>query len=147
MWYITNLQFSRCSAQHSAGCLPEIREKQIMCTPFPMRQELTISHNKIYSDIVSELEARQMAMLTIGDQACIRLYVYLACHAGGFTAVMVLCSRFVRCGPTAAFRLVRWWMRYISYRLRMMWGILWAIRWGLCIPWNLQEKACRAYGN
>lgn len=40
--------------------LPEIEKKQIMCTPFPMikdKEKLTISHNKIYSDIVSELEA------------------------------------------------------------------------------------------
>ncbi len=56
--------------------LPEIEKKQIMCTPFPMikdKEKLTISHNKIYCDIVSELEAgKNVAMLTIGDQACIR---------------------------------------------------------------------------
>lgn len=67
--------------QHSAGCFTGDREKQIMCTPFPMikdKEKLTISHNKIYSDIVSELEAgKNVAMLTIGDTSVYSTYMYI----------------------------------------------------------------------
>lgn len=61
--------------------LPEIEKKHIMCTPFPMikdKEKLTISHNKIYSDIVSELEAgKNVAMLTIGDPSVYSTYMYI----------------------------------------------------------------------
>ena len=75
--------------------LPEIEEKQIMCTPFPMikdKEKLTISHNKIYSDIVSELEAgKNVAMLTIGDPSVYSTYMYIHKRVmqAGFTAVMI----------------------------------------------------------
>lgn len=56
--------------------LPELEKKQIMCTPFPMikdKEKLTISHNKIYCDIVSELEDGKMwQCLQSAIQACIR---------------------------------------------------------------------------
>ena len=52
-----------------------------MCTPFPMikdKEKLTISHNKIYCDIVSELEAgKNVAMLTIGDPSVYSTYMYI----------------------------------------------------------------------
>ena len=75
--------------------LPEIEKKQIMCTPFPMikdKEKLTISHNKIYSDIVSELEAgKNVAMLTIGDPSVYSTYMYIhkRIMQAGFTAVMI----------------------------------------------------------
>lgn len=75
--------------------LPEIEKKQIMCTPFPMikdKEKLTISHNKIYSDIVSELEAgKNVAMLTIGDPSVYSTYMYIHKRVmqAGFTAVMI----------------------------------------------------------
>lgn len=75
--------------------LPEIEKKQIMCTPFPMikdKEKLTISHNKIYCDIVSELEAgKNVAMLTIGDPSVYSTYMYIHKRVmqAGFTAVMI----------------------------------------------------------
>lgn len=75
--------------------LPEIEKKQIMCTSFPMikdKEKLTISHNKIYSDIVSELEAgKNVAMLTIGDPSVYSTYMYIHKRVmqAGFTAVMI----------------------------------------------------------
>lgn len=75
--------------------LPEIEKKHIMCTPFPMikdKEKLTISHNKIYSDIVSELEAgKNVAMLTIGDPSVYSTYMYIHKRVmqAGFTAVMI----------------------------------------------------------
>lgn len=75
--------------------LPEIEKKQIMCTPFPMikdKEKLTISHNKIYSDIVSELEAgKNVAMLTIGDTSVYSTYMYIHKRVmqAGFSAVMI----------------------------------------------------------
>lgn len=75
--------------------LPEIEKKHIMCTPFPMikdKEKLTISHNKIYSDIVSELEAgKNVAMLTIGDPSVYSTYMYIhkSVMQAGFTAVMI----------------------------------------------------------
>lgn len=75
--------------------LPEIEKKQIMCTPFPMikdKEKLTISHNKIYSDIVSELEdGKSVAMLTIGDPSVYSTYMYIHKRViqAGFTAVMI----------------------------------------------------------
>ena len=61
--------------------LPEIEKKQIMCTPFPMikdKEKLTISHNKIYSDIICELEdGKNVAMLTIGDPSVYSTYMYI----------------------------------------------------------------------
>lgn len=75
--------------------LPEIEKKQIMCTPFPMikdKEKLTISHNKIYSDIVSELEdGKNVAMLTIGDPSVYSTYMYIheRVMQAGFTAVMI----------------------------------------------------------
>ena len=75
--------------------LPEIEKKHIMCTPFPMikdKEKLTISHNKIYSDIVSELEdGKNVAMLTIGDPSVYSTYMYIhkRIMQAGFTAVMI----------------------------------------------------------
>lgn len=75
--------------------LPEIEKKQIMCTPFPMikdKEKLTISHNKIYCDIVSELEdGKNVAMLTIGDPSVYSTYMYIHKRViqAGFTAVMI----------------------------------------------------------
>lgn len=75
--------------------LPEIEKKQIMCTPFPMikdKEKLTISHNKIYSDIVCELEdGKNVAMLTIGDPSVYSTYMYIHKRVmqAGFTAVMI----------------------------------------------------------
>lgn len=75
--------------------LPEIEKKQIMCTPFPMikdKEKLTISHNKIYSDIVSELEdGKNVAMLTLGDPSVYSTYMYIHKRVmqAGFTAVMI----------------------------------------------------------
>lgn len=75
--------------------LPEIEKKQIMCTPFPMikdKEKLTISHNKIYCDIVNELEAgKNVAMLTIGDPSVYSTYMYIHKRVmqAGFTAVMI----------------------------------------------------------
>ena len=66
-----------------------------MCTPFPMikdKEKLTISHNKIYSDIVSELEdGKNVAMLTIGDPSVYSTYMYIHKRViqAGFTAVMI----------------------------------------------------------
>lgn len=89
--------------------LPEIEKKQIMCTPFPMikdKEKLTISHNKIYSDIVSELEdGKNVAMLTIGDPSVYSTYMYIHKRVmqAGFTAVMIsgvpsFCAAAVRLG-------------------------------------------------
>ena len=75
--------------------LPEIEKKHIMCTPFPMikdKEKLTISHNKIYSDIVCELEdGKNVAMLTIGDPSVYSTYMYIHKRVmqAGFTAVMI----------------------------------------------------------
>lgn len=75
--------------------LPEIEKKHIMCTPFPMikdKEKLTISHNKIYCDIVNELEAgKNVAMLTIGDPSVYSTYMYIHKRViqAGFTAVMI----------------------------------------------------------
>lgn len=75
--------------------LPEIEKKQIMCTPFPMikdKEKLAVSHNKIYCDIVSELEAgKNVAMLTIGDPSVYSTYMYIHKRVmqAGFTAVMI----------------------------------------------------------
>ena len=75
--------------------LPELEKKQIMCTPFPMikdKEKLTISHNKIYCDIVSELEdGKNVAMLTIGDPSVYSTYMYIhkRIMQAGFTAVMI----------------------------------------------------------
>ena len=75
--------------------LPEIEKKQIMCTPFPMikdKEKLAISHNKIYSDIVSKLLAgKNVAMLTIGDPSVYSTYMYIHKRViqAGFTAVMI----------------------------------------------------------
>lgn len=75
--------------------LPEIEKKHIMCTPFPMikdKEKLTISHNKIYCDIVSELEdGKNVAMLTIGDPSVYSTYMYIHKRVmqAGFTAVMI----------------------------------------------------------
>lgn len=75
--------------------LPEIEKKQIMCTPFPMikdKEKLTISHNKIYTDIVCELLAgKNVAMLTIGDPSVYSTYMYIHKRViqAGFTAVMI----------------------------------------------------------
>lgn len=75
--------------------LPEIEEKQIMCTPFPMikdKEKLTISHNKIYCDIVSELQdGKNVVMLTIGDPSVYSTYMYIHKRVmqAGFTAVMI----------------------------------------------------------
>ena len=75
--------------------LPEIEKKHIMCTPFPMikdKEKLTISHNKIYSDIVCELEdGKNVAMLTIGDPSVYSTYMYIHKRVMqvGFTAVMI----------------------------------------------------------
>lgn len=75
--------------------LPEIEKKQIMCTPFPMikdKEKLTISHNKIYSDIVCELlTGKNVAMLTIGDPSVYSTYMYIHKRViqAGFTAVMI----------------------------------------------------------
>lgn len=56
--------------------LPEIEKKHIMCTPFPMikdKEKLTISHNKIYCDIVMCLKMGKMwQCLQSAIQACIR---------------------------------------------------------------------------
>ena len=66
-----------------------------MCTPFPMikdKEKLTISHNKIYCDIVSELEdGKNVAMLTIGDPSVYSTYMYIHKRVmqAGFTAVMI----------------------------------------------------------
>ena len=75
--------------------LPEIEKKQIMCTPFPMikdKEKLTISHNKIYSDIVCELEdGKNVAMLTIGDPSVYSTYMYIHKRVmqAGFMTVMI----------------------------------------------------------
>ncbi len=75
--------------------LPEIEKKQIMCTPFPMikdKEKLTISHNKIYCDIVSELQdGKNVVMLTIGDPSVYSTYMYIHKRVmqAGFTAVMI----------------------------------------------------------
>lgn len=75
--------------------LPEIEKKHIMCTPFPMikdKEKLTISHNKIYCDIVSELEdGKNVAMLTLGDPSVYSTYMYIHKRVmqAGFTAVMI----------------------------------------------------------
>lgn len=75
--------------------LPEIEKKHIMCTPFPMikdKEKLTVSHNKIYCDIVSELEdGKNVAMLTIGDPSVYSTYMYIHKRVmqAGFTAVMI----------------------------------------------------------
>ena len=70
-------------------------KKQIMCTPFPMikdKEKLTISHNKIYSDIVCELEdGKNVAMLTIGDPSVYSTYMYIHKRVmqAGFMTVMI----------------------------------------------------------
>ena len=75
--------------------LPEIEKKHIMCTPFPMikdKEKLTISHNKIYCDIVNVLEdGKNVAMLTIGDPSVYSTYMYIHKRVmqAGFTAVMI----------------------------------------------------------
>ena len=75
--------------------LPDIENKQIMCTPFPMikdKEKLAMSHNKIYRDIVCELEAgKNVAMLTIGDPSVYSTYMYIHKRVmqAGFTAVMI----------------------------------------------------------
>lgn len=75
--------------------LPDIENKQIMCTPFPMikdKEKLAISHNKIYRDIVCALEAgKNVAMLTIGDPSVYSTYMYIHKRVmqAGFTAVMI----------------------------------------------------------
>lgn len=54
--------------------------------------KLTISHNKIYSDIVNELEdGKNVAMLTIGDPSVYSTYMYIHKRVmqAGFTAVMI----------------------------------------------------------
>ena len=43
------------------------------------KEKLTISHNKIYSDIVCELEdGKSVAMLTIGDPSVYSTYMYIS---------------------------------------------------------------------
>ena len=73
--------------------LPEI-EKTYYVHPFPMikgQGKLAISHNKIYRDIVSELEAgKNVAMLTIGDPSVYSTYMYIHKRViQAFTAVMI----------------------------------------------------------
>ena len=56
------------------------------------KEKLAVSHNKIYCDIVSELEAgKNVAMLTIGDPSVYSTYMYIHKRVmqAGFTAVMI----------------------------------------------------------
>ena len=74
---------------------PDIAKKRIMCTPFPMirdKKKLDAAHEKIYKDIVSELECgRTVGMLTIGDPSVYSTYMYIhkRITAAGFGAYMI----------------------------------------------------------
>lgn len=81
--------------QHSAGCFTGDREKTYYVHSLSHdkgQEKLTISHNKIYCDIVSELEdGKNVAMLTIGDPSVYSTYMYIHKRVmqAGFTAVMI----------------------------------------------------------
>lgn len=74
---------------------PDIAQKCIMCTPFPMikdKKKLDAAHEKIYKDIVSELESRKnVGMLTIGDPSVYSTYMYIhkRVKGAGFDADMI----------------------------------------------------------
>ncbi len=74
---------------------PDIEKKSIMCTPFPMikdKQKLDASHEKIYKDIVAQLEnEKTVGMLTIGDPSVYSTYMYIhkRVNAAGFGAYMI----------------------------------------------------------
>ena len=74
---------------------PDIANKQIMCTPFPMikdKKKLDAAHEKIYKDIVAELESgKTVGMLTIGDPSVYSTYMYIhkRVTAAGFGTYMI----------------------------------------------------------
>ena len=131
--------------------LPELEKKQIMCTPFPMikdKEKLTISHNKIYSDIVCELEdGKNVAMLTIGDPSVYSTYMYIHKRVmqAGFTAVMIsgvpsFCAAAARLGISLGEMMDEIHIIPASYDVRDTVGL----RWNLCIH-EIRKEACRAY--
>lgn len=74
---------------------PAVREKEILCMPFPMikdEKKLKIAHEKIYSAIANELkQEHHVGFLTIGDPSVYSTYLYMHTRAkeAGFEARMV----------------------------------------------------------
>lgn len=74
---------------------PEIREKELLCLPFPMTKEkevLKAAHREIYLRIAGFLqEGRTVAFLTIGDPSVYSTYSYIhrRVEENGGKAVMV----------------------------------------------------------
>ena len=65
--------------------VPEIREKEIVCKPFPMIKDpdkLAAAHDKIYGEIETYLDnGEKVAFLTIGDPSVYSTYSYIHARA------------------------------------------------------------------
>lgn len=93
------------------------------------KEKLTISHNKIYSDIVSELEdGKSVAMLTIGDPSVYSTYMYIHKRVmqAGFTAVMIsgvpsFCAAAARLGISLGEMMDEIHIIPASYDVRILW--------------------------
>ena len=74
---------------------PEIAHKPVMSTLFPMikdKTKLDEAHEKIYRDIVNELEdGKTVGMLTIGDPSVYSTYMYIHKRiiSAGYSARMI----------------------------------------------------------